>query len=87
MFSNLLIFLHRLSSDKSHFVVAQLNQDKILLVKAPQTIGDIGQCQVVGEIKLSNGSKPHLVAISQSNGALYVAELGSKTCQKFIPVT
>ncbi|XP_072034799.1 NHL repeat-containing protein 3-like isoform X2 [Amphiura filiformis] len=74
----------RLSADKSHFVVAQLNQDKILLIEAPQKSGDIGDCNVKGQIEVTKGSKPHLVAVSQSEGAIYAAELGSHTCQKFV---
>ena len=67
--------------------MTQLNQDKIVLVEAPQKSGDIGECKVIGQIEVTKASKPHLVAVSQSSGAIYVAELASHTCQKYLPVS
>ncbi|XP_071487596.1 NHL repeat-containing protein 3-like [Diadema antillarum] len=76
----------RLSKDKGHFIVTQLQSNQIALVKAPPKAGPIGECLRLDTIPTGNDTKPHLVAVSQQSGAFYVGELGSQTCQKFVPV-
>lgn len=66
-------------------MVTQLNINQITLLEAPP-VGIIGQCQVISTIQLAEDVKPHLVDLDQSNGDLYVAEIGANQAQKFIPV-
>ncbi|XP_033122615.1 NHL repeat-containing protein 3-like, partial [Anneissia japonica] len=76
----------RMSKDKTHFIVALLQQSKILLVATPPSAGPIGDCKVLGSIDLPENTGPHLVGVSKSTGAFYVAELNTQTCQKFVPI-
>lgn len=75
----------RLTPDQKYLVVTQLNINQITLLEAPP-VGIIGQCQVVSTIQLADDVKPHLVDLDQSNGDLYVAEIGAGQAQKFIPM-
>ncbi|XP_056593023.1 NHL repeat-containing protein 3-like [Triplophysa dalaica] len=75
----------RLTPDQKYLVVTQLNVNQITLLEAPP-VGIIGQCQVVSTIQLADDVKPHLVDLDQSNGDLYVAEIGAGQAQKFIPM-
>ncbi len=77
----------RLSADQTHFIVTQLQSDRILFVASPRQPGTIGNCTIMDSIQLVSGSHPHLVAVSQLEGAFYVGEIGSKTCQKYLRVT
>ncbi|XP_065120798.1 NHL repeat-containing protein 3-like [Paramisgurnus dabryanus] len=76
----------RLTPDQRFLVVTQLNINQITLLEAPP-VGIIGQCQVISTIQLAQDIKPHLVDLDQSNGDLYVAEIGANQAQRFIPVT
>eukprot|EP00057_Strongylocentrotus_purpuratus_P010940 XP_011665414.1 PREDICTED: NHL repeat-containing protein 3 [Strongylocentrotus purpuratus] len=77
----------RLSKDKGHFIVTQLNSDQIVLVKAAPGSGPIGDCHRLDTITLGKDTKPHLVAVSKSTGAFFVGELGTQACQKFVPIS
>lgn len=74
----------RLTPDKKYIVVTLLNANQILLLEAPP-VGLIGACKVVGFIQLANETKPHLVDLDLKTGDLYVAEIGARQAQKFIP--
>ncbi|GCC34245.1 NHL repeat-containing protein 3-like [Chiloscyllium punctatum] len=74
----------RLTSDGKYFVVAQLNVNRILFLLVP-SIGDIGPCLIEDTIQLADDVKPHLVDVSRKTGAIYVAEIGARQAQKFIP--
>nr|XP_054771101.1 NHL repeat-containing protein 3-like [Lytechinus pictus] len=77
----------RLSKDRGHFIVTQLNSDQIVLVKAALGSGPIGDtCHRLDTIALGKDTKPHLVAVSKATGAFFVGELGSQSCQKFVPI-
>ncbi|XP_078078431.1 NHL repeat-containing protein 3-like [Mustelus asterias] len=74
----------RLTYDNKYFVVAQLNSNRIVLLSVPP-IGNIGTCQIVDTIQLADDVKPHLVDVNRKTGAIYVAEIGARQAQKFIP--
>ncbi|XP_038050889.1 NHL repeat-containing protein 3-like [Patiria miniata] len=76
-----------LSASHTHFIVTQLQANRILFIESPRQPGSIGNCTVLDSIQLAEDIQPHLVAVSQSEGAFYVGELGSKACQKFVPVS
>lgn len=74
----------RITPDKKHLVVAQLNTNQLSVLEAPP-VGLIGQCTVESVIQLGEDTKPHLVDLDLKNGALYVAEIGAQQAQRFIP--
>ncbi|KAI5099872.1 peptidyl-glycine alpha-amidating monooxygenase isoform X2 [Silurus meridionalis] len=76
----------RFTPDQKYLVVAQINTNRVTLLEAPP-VGIIGQCKVVSSIQLADDVKPHLVDLDQKTGALYVAEIGAKQAQKFVPIT
>lgn len=65
-------------------MVVQLNSNQITLLEAPP-VGVIGQCHVVSVIQLADDVKPHLVDVDLKTGAVYVAQIGARQAQKFIP--
>ncbi|XP_022106827.1 NHL repeat-containing protein 3-like [Acanthaster planci] len=77
----------RLSADHTHLIVTQLKANRILFIASPRQPGVIGNCTVLDSIQLAEDIQPHLVAVSQSDGAFYVGELAAKACQKFVRVT
>lgn len=74
----------RITPDKKHLVVAQLNTNQLSVLEAPP-VGVIGQCRVESVIQLGEDTKPHLVDLDLKTGALYVAEIGAQQAQRFIP--
>lgn len=74
----------RITPDKKHLVVAQLNTNQLSVLEAPP-VGVIGQCRVESVIQLGEDTKPHLVDLDLKTGALFVAEIGAQQAQKFIP--
>ncbi|XP_041440423.1 NHL repeat-containing protein 3 isoform X2 [Xenopus laevis] len=75
----------RLTADKQHFVVAQLNINRVLFLSVPP-IGSIGDCYVAGAIQMAEGVKPHLVDVNINTGSVYVAEIGAQQVQKYVMV-
>ncbi|XP_077988105.1 NHL repeat-containing protein 3-like [Glandiceps talaboti] len=75
----------RMSADKSHFVILQLLQSRILFVSTPKSPGNPGNCNVIGQIQLAPDLRPHLLALNQITGSFYVAEIGGDACQKYVP--
>lgn len=74
----------RFTPDGMYLVIAQLNLSKLLFVPAPP-VGNIGNCAVISTIQLADQVLPHLVDVSGKTGAIYVAEIGAKQVQKYIP--
>uniref|UniRef100_A0A8C6TKZ2 NHL repeat-containing protein 3 n=1 Tax=Neogobius melanostomus TaxID=47308 RepID=A0A8C6TKZ2_9GOBI len=74
----------RITPDKKHLVVAQLNTNQLSVLEAPP-VGEIGQCRVESVIQLGEDTKPHLVDLDLKTGALYVAEIGAQQAQRFTP--
>ena len=77
--------LLRFTPDGKYVVVAQLNLSRLLILAAPP-VGNIGDCSVVSTIQLADQVSPHLLDVSRETGAVYVAEIGAKQVQKYIPV-
>ncbi|KAF4025632.1 hypothetical protein G4228_017588 [Cervus hanglu yarkandensis] len=75
----------RFTPDGKYVVVAQLNLSRLLILAAPP-VGNIGDCSVVSTIQLADQVSPHLLEVSRETGAIYVAEIGAKQVQKYIPV-
>ncbi|XP_067569318.1 NHL repeat-containing protein 3 isoform X2 [Pseudorca crassidens] len=75
----------RFTPDGKHLIVAQLNLSRLLLVAAPP-VGSIGDCSVISTIQLADQVSPHLLDVSGKTGAVYVAEIGAKQVQKYVPV-
>ncbi|XP_004012147.1 NHL repeat-containing protein 3 isoform X1 [Ovis aries] len=75
----------RFTPDGKYVVVAQLNLSRLLILVAPP-VGNIGDCSVVSTIQLADQVSPHLLDVSRETGAVYVAEIGAKQVQKYIPV-
>ncbi|XP_004399944.1 PREDICTED: NHL repeat-containing protein 3 isoform X2 [Odobenus rosmarus divergens] len=75
----------RFTPDGKYVVVAQLKLCRLLLVAAPP-VGSIGNCSVVGSIQLADQVLPHLLDVSGKTGAIYVAEIGAKQVQKYVPM-
>ncbi|KAF3825869.1 hypothetical protein GH733_006696 [Mirounga leonina] len=71
--------------DGKYVIVAQLNLSRLLLVAAPP-VGSIGNCSVIGTIQLADQVLPHLLDVSGKTGAIYVAEIGAKQVQKYVPM-
>ncbi|XP_015234792.1 PREDICTED: NHL repeat-containing protein 3 [Cyprinodon variegatus] len=76
----------RLTADKKHFVVVQLNTNQISMLDAPP-VGLIGECSVASIIQLADDVKPHLVDVDLKTGDLYVAQIGAQQAQKFTPIS
>lgn len=77
--------LLRFTPDGKHLVVAQLSLSRLLLVAAPP-VGGIGHCSVKSSIQLADQVLPHLMDVSAETGAIYVAEIGAKQVQKYVPL-
>ncbi|XP_026524368.1 NHL repeat-containing protein 3 [Notechis scutatus] len=75
----------RFTPDQQYIIVAHLNIDKISILAAPP-VGLIGDCIVVDTIQLAREVKPHLLDVSLSTGAIYVAEIGAEQVQKYVPL-
>ncbi|XP_036106435.1 NHL repeat-containing protein 3 isoform X1 [Molossus molossus] len=75
----------RFTPDGKYLVVAQLNLSRLLVVAAPP-VGDLGPCSVVSTIQLADQVLPHLLDVSAETGAVYVAEIGAKQVQKYVPL-
>ncbi|XP_045330826.1 NHL repeat-containing protein 3 isoform X2 [Leopardus geoffroyi] len=75
----------RFTPDGKYVIVAQLNLSRVLLVAAPP-VGSIGNCSVINTIQLADQVLPHLLDVSGKTGAVYVAEIGAKQVQKYVPV-
>lgn len=75
----------RFTPDGKYVIVAQLNLSRLLFVAAPP-VGRIGSCSVVSSIQLADQVLPHLLDVSGKTGAIYVAEIGAKQVQKYVPL-
>nr|XP_058898145.1 NHL repeat-containing protein 3 isoform X1 [Kogia breviceps] len=75
----------RLTPDGKYLIVAQLNLSRLLVVAAPP-VGSIGDCSVISTVQLADQVLPHLLDVSGKTGAIYVAEIGAKQVQKYIPM-
>ncbi|XP_070537786.1 NHL repeat-containing protein 3-like [Ptychodera flava] len=75
----------RMSADKSHFIILQLQENRILFVSSPTSPGNPGDCHVIGQIQMAPDLKPHLLAVNQDTGSFYVAEIGGDACQRYVP--
>ncbi|XP_063171637.1 NHL repeat-containing protein 3 isoform X2 [Candoia aspera] len=75
----------RFTPDQQYIIVAHLNINRISILAAPP-VGLIGDCIVVDTIQLAREVRPHLLDISMSTGAIYVAEIGAEQVQKYVPL-
>ncbi|XP_036153696.1 NHL repeat-containing protein 3 isoform X3 [Myotis myotis] len=75
----------RFTPDGKYLIVAQLNLSRLLFVAAPP-VGSIGYCSVISSIQLADQVLPHLLDVSGKTGAIYVAEIGAKQVQKYVPL-
>nr|KAF6428156.1 NHL repeat containing 3 [Rousettus aegyptiacus] len=75
----------RFTPDWKYLIVAQLNLSRLLFVAAPP-VGSIGYCSVISSIQLADQVLPHLLDISGKTGAIYVAEIGARQVQKYVPL-
>lgn len=64
--------------------MAQLNLSRLSVLMAPPS-GGIGDCSVISSIQLADQVLPHLVEVDKKTGAVYVAEIGAKQVQKYVP--
>ncbi|XP_036047043.1 NHL repeat-containing protein 3 isoform X2 [Onychomys torridus] len=67
-----------------YLIVAQLNLSRLSVLAAPPP-GSIGECSVVSTIQLADQVLPHLLEVDRKTGAVYVAEIGAKQVQKYVP--
>ncbi|XP_006873779.1 PREDICTED: NHL repeat-containing protein 3 [Chrysochloris asiatica] len=74
----------RFTPDGKFLIVAQLNLSRLSVIAAPP-IGSIGNCSVVSTIQLADQVLPHLLDVDGKTGAIYVAEIGAKQVQKYVP--
>lgn len=74
----------RFTPDGQLAVVAQLNLSRLLFLAAPP-VGGIGSCLVRHSIQLADEVSPHLLDVGGRTGAIYVAEIGAKQVQKYVP--
>lgn len=74
----------RFTPDGKYVVITQLNLSRVLFLAAPPS-GDIGSCSVISTIQLGDQVLPHLLDISEKTGAIYIAEIGAKQVQKYVP--
>nr|XP_060642613.1 NHL repeat-containing protein 3 [Anolis sagrei ordinatus] len=75
----------RFTPDEKYIIVAHLNIDKISFLAAPP-VGLIGDCVVVDTIQLAKEVRPHLVDVNKQTGAIYVAEIGARQVQRYVPL-
>ncbi|XP_030857164.2 NHL repeat-containing protein 3 isoform X4 [Gorilla gorilla gorilla] len=75
----------RFTPDGKYLIVAQLNLSRLSVVAAPP-VGSIGECSVISTIQLADQVLPHLLEVDRKTGAVYVAEIGAKQVQKYIPL-
>ncbi|XP_012892605.1 PREDICTED: NHL repeat-containing protein 3-like, partial [Dipodomys ordii] len=75
----------RFTPDGKYLIVAQLNLSRLSILAAPPT-GNLGHCSVISTIQLPDQVLPHLLEIDRKTGAVYVAEIGAKQVQKFVPL-
>ncbi|XP_051032880.1 NHL repeat-containing protein 3 isoform X3 [Phodopus roborovskii] len=75
----------RFTPDGKYLIVAQLNLSRLSVLVAPPS-GSIGDCSVISTIQLADQVLPHLLEVDKKTGAVYVAEIGAKQVQKYIPV-
>ncbi|XP_015447944.1 NHL repeat-containing protein 3 isoform X2 [Pteropus alecto] len=75
----------RFTPDEKYLVIAQLNLSRLLFVAAPP-VGSIGYCSVISSIQLADQVLPHLLDVSGKTGAIYVAEIGARQVQKYVPL-
>ncbi|XP_004645118.1 NHL repeat-containing protein 3 [Octodon degus] len=76
----------RFTPDGKHLIVAQLGLSRLLVLAAPP-VGSIGTCSVVSTIQLPDQTLPHLLEIDHMTGAIYVAEIGAKQVQRYVPLS
>lgn len=74
----------RFTPDGRYLIVAQLNLSRLSVLAAPPS-GSIGDCTVVSTIQLADEVLPHLLEVDRKTGAVYVAEIGAKQIQKYVP--
>ncbi|XP_008847579.1 NHL repeat-containing protein 3 isoform X1 [Nannospalax galili] len=74
----------RFTPDGKYMVVAQLNLSRLTVLAAPPA-GSIGNCSVISTIQLADQVLPHLLEVDSKTGAVYVAEIGAKQVQKYVP--
>lgn len=79
-----ILFPLRFTPDGKYLIVAQLNLSRLSVLVAPPS-GSIGDCSVVSTIQLADQVLPHLLEVDRKTGAVYVAEIGAKQIQKYIP--
>uniref|UniRef100_A0A2I3HHE7 NHL repeat containing 3 n=1 Tax=Nomascus leucogenys TaxID=61853 RepID=A0A2I3HHE7_NOMLE len=75
----------RFTPDGKYLIVAQLNLSRLSVVAAPP-VGSIGECSVISTIQLADQALPHLLEVDRKTGAVYVAEIGAKQVQKYVPL-
>ncbi|XP_004475702.2 NHL repeat-containing protein 3 [Dasypus novemcinctus] len=75
----------RFTPDGRYLVVAQLGLGRLLLAAAP-AVGRVGVCSVVSTIQLADEVAPHLLDVDGRTGAIYVAEIGARQVQKYVPM-
>nr|XP_031540459.1 NHL repeat-containing protein 3 isoform X4 [Vicugna pacos] len=75
----------RFTPDGKYLIAAQLRLSRLLVAAAPP-IGSIGHCSVISTIQLADQVSPHLLDVSAKTGAIYVAEIGAKQVQKYVPM-
>ncbi|KAM4859718.1 NHL repeat-containing protein 3 isoform 1-T1 [Thomomys bottae] len=75
----------RFTPDGKYLIVAQLKLSRLSILEAPLT-ESIGQCSVISTIQLPDQVLPHLLEIDGKTGAVYVAEIGAKQVQKYVPL-
>lgn len=75
----------RFTPDEKYLIVAQLNLSRLLVLAAPP-VGSVGDCSVVSTIQLPDEVLPHLLEVDRKTGAIYVAEIGAKQVQKYVPL-
>uniref|UniRef100_A0A8C9HZ67 NHL repeat containing 3 n=1 Tax=Piliocolobus tephrosceles TaxID=591936 RepID=A0A8C9HZ67_9PRIM len=75
----------RFTPDGKYLIVAQLNLSRLSVVAAPP-VGSIGECSVISTIQLADQVLPHLLEVDKKTGAVYVAEIGAKQVQKYVPL-
>ncbi|KAG3293147.1 NHL repeat-containing protein 3 [Ictidomys tridecemlineatus] len=75
----------RFTPDGKYLIVAQLNLSRLSFLAAPP-VGSIGDCSVISTIQLPDQVLPHLLEVDRKTGAIYVAEIGAKQVQKFVPL-
>ncbi|XP_010590954.2 NHL repeat-containing protein 3 isoform X2 [Loxodonta africana] len=76
----------RFTPDGKYLIVAQLNLSRLSFVAAPP-VGSIGSCSVVSTLQLADQVLPHLLDVDRKTGAIYVAEIGARQVQKYVPLS